>query len=281
MEIIVEYVLLDNLVVDGILLYCTNKILKIPISWWCLCGASIFASLFALFSPMLNFNGFVWVIVKVLVAFIIVLICNINLYKIVLRTVCFVMLTFLFGGMMIALCYFAGTNVIEGATLMYFSKLPIGAILGGGVVFVILMLRIIKNVYMRVRFSQYLTLVSLTINNKTIDMQGYLDTGNNLCTKDHKPIVIIREDELRHWFSCDERMYIMMGKYDIPKIKNPQKVHISSVASKSDIFVFDADNICINNRDYAVAVGVDNSRHFRDFAVLLNNKMGEVLCSNY
>ena len=278
MEIIIEYVLLDNLLIDGILLFCTNKILKIPINLWGLVGASMFGALFALFSPLLNFDGAVLIIIKLLIATIMVLICNLTLYKIVLRIVCFVLLTFLFGGMLIAICYFAGVNVINGATLMYFSTIPIGSVLGCGVIFVVLLIRLIKTLVGHLRFSQYLTNISLTINQKTIQLPAFFDSGNNLCTKDNRPIVIIKEDELKHWFSSEQRLNILMGKYNFAELKNPQKVSISSVGTKAEILVFDADNICVNNRDFDVAVGVDNSHHFKNFAVLLNNKMGEYLC---
>ena len=278
MEIIIEYVLLDNLLIDGILLFCTNKILKIPINWWGIVGASIFGALFALFSPLLNFDGVVLIIIKLLIATTMVLICNLTLYKIVLRIVCFVLFTFLFGGMLIAICYFAGINVINGASLMYFSTVPIGSILGCGIVFVALITKLIKTLFAHLKFSQYLTTITLTINNKTIQLPAFFDSGNNLCTKDNTPIVIIREDELKHWFSSEQRLNILMGRYDLALLKNPQKINISSVGANAEIVVFDADNICVNNRDFDVAVGIDNSRHFKNFAVLLNNKMGEFLC---
>lgn len=278
MEVVIEYVLLDNLLIDAVILYCTNKITKVPTNWWGLFGAALFGALFALFCPLLNFGGLLWIVVKCLVAFIIVLLSNLNLYKIVLRTVCFVLLTFMFGGALIAICYFVGVNVVEGSTLVYFSSVPIGSALGLGCIFVLVLLRLAKSLYTNIRFSQYLINVNLTINNKTIELTGYLDTGNNLCTKENLPIIILKEDSLKHWFSVDERMYILMGKYNLTKLKKPQKIKISGVNAKGDILVFEADNLSINHRDYAVAVGIDNSRHFKDFSVLLNNRIGDILC---
>lgn len=278
MEVVIEYVMLDNFVIDGILLYCTNKLLKVPNNWWGIAGASLFGAVFALISPLLNFSGVVLLIIKMLVAFIIVLISSLTFYKLFLRIVCFVFLTFLFGGMLIAVCYFANVNVIQGANLVYFSKIPLGATVGAGVVFLMVLLKLIKKVYTAVKFSNYLTKVDLTINNKTVNLSAYYDSGNNLCTKDNVPIIILKEDSLRFWFSCDERTNILLGKFKMVKIKNPQRLEVCSVGSKAKILVFDADNLCINNRNYNVAVGIDNSKHFKDFSILLNNKMGEVIC---
>ena len=278
MEVVIEYVLLDNFVIDGLLIYSTNKLLKIPNNWWGIVGASAFGAVFALVSPMLNFSGGVVLVIKLLIAFIMVLISSLSFYKLILRIVCFVFLTFLFGGMLIALCYFAGVNVIQGVNLIYFSKIPLGSVLGVSIAFVFLLLKLIKKLYTQIRFSCYLTKVALTINNKTMLLNAFYDSGNNLFTKDNTPVIILKEDSLKYWFSCDERTNILIGQFKKVNLKNPQRLEVSSVGGSSKILVFDADNMCINNRNYSVAVGIDNSRHFKDFSVLLNNKMGEVLC---
>ena len=85
MEVIVEYVLLDNFLIDGVLLYCTNKITKIPTNWLGLASGALFGALFALFSPMLNFDGLFVVVCKTLAAFIVVLLSNLNLYKVIIK----------------------------------------------------------------------------------------------------------------------------------------------------------------------------------------------------
>ena len=176
------------------------------------------------------------------------------------------------------MCYFAGVNVIQGVNLIYFSKIPLGSVLGVSIAFVFLLLKLIKKLYTQIRFSCYLTKVALTINNKTMLLNAFYDSGNNLFTKDNTPVIILKEDSLKYWFSCDERTNILIGQFKKVNLKNPQRLEVSSVGGSSKILVFDADNMCINNRNYSVAVGIDNSRHFKDFSVLLNNKMGEVLC---
>ena len=57
LEVIIEYVLLDNFVIDCILLYCTNKLLRLPTNKWGIVLASTCGAVFALFSPLLNFDG--------------------------------------------------------------------------------------------------------------------------------------------------------------------------------------------------------------------------------
>lgn len=278
MEIIIEYVLLDNFVIDSILLYCTNKVLRLPSNKCGILLASICGAVFALFSPLLNFDGVCIILIKLIVAFLMILIAGLSFYKLFLRFVCFVALTFLFGGMLIALCYFANVNVVKGASIMYFSHVPLGAILGLGLVFLLFCIQLCKRIWHRIKFTQYLCKVDLTINSKTITLEGYLDSGNNLHTKDNIPIIILKEDDLKFWFSFDDRMNILMGKCQGVKLKNPQKISVASVGKSTNILVFDADNLCVKNRNYCVAVGIDNSRRFKNFSILLNNEMGEVLC---
>ena len=278
MEVIIEYVLLDNFVIDCILLYCTHKLLRLPTNEWGIVLASTCGAVFALFSPLLNFDGVYIVLIKLFVALVMTLVAGLSFYKLFLRFLCFVALTFLFGGMLIALCYFAGVNVVQGASIMYFSEIPLGSVSGLGFVFLLFCVHLCKRIWQRVKFTQFLCKVDLTINSKTITLDGFLDSGNNLRTKDNVPIIILKEEDLKFWFSFSDRMNILMGKCQGVKLKNPQKVNISSVGNSTNILVFEADNLCIQNRNYSVAVGIDNSRHFKNFSILLNNEMGEALC---
>ena len=278
MEVVIEYVLLDNFIIDGLILYLTNKILNIPINFGMLCLGAFLGALFALFSPLLMIGGMLMILLKIMVAFLIVFLANFSFYKIFLRLIIFTGLTFLFGGMLIAVCYFAGVSVLEGVNLVYFSQIPIGALIGIGFIFAVFCVKIAKSLYSTAKYSKFIYRVCLTINNKTEILQGFLDSGNTLKTKDDVPIIVLQENELKHWFNFEERMNLLMGHYAGIKIKNPQKVDVCGIGGKTKMLVFDADNIKIENRNYAVAVGVDNRKHFKNFSVLLNNKMGDVLC---
>lgn len=278
MEVVIEYVLLDNFIIDALILYLTNKILNIPINFGGVVLSAFFGALFALLSPMIMVGGWVMIVLKLVVAFLMVFLATFSFYKLFLRFGVFVGLTFLFAGMLIAVCFFAGVNVLQGTNLIYFSKIPIGALIGLGGVFVVLCVKLAKSLYSTAKHSKFIYKVCLTINNKTEVLQGFLDSGNTLKTKDNLPIIILQENELKHWFNFDERMSLLMGHYGGIKIKNPQKIEVCGIGSKTKILVFDADNLQIENRNYAVAVGVDNRKHFKNFSVLLNNGMGDVLC---
>lgn len=278
MDIYIEYVLLDNFVVDFVLLLCTNKILKLPTNKCSMVLSALLGALFSLLSPMLNVDGIVVIILKLLVAFIMVFVATFSFYKLFLRFLCFVLLTFMFGGLLIAVCYFMGVSVLTGANLMYFCEIPLASVLAFAFIFLFVVVGVIKKLYSSAKYTKFLYKICLTINNKTKELNAFFDSGNTLKTKDNIPVVILKEDDLKYWFSFDERMQIVMGKTSHTKLKNPQKLDISGVGFKNQILVFDADNLRINNRNFCVAVGIDNSRNFKNFSVLLNNKMGETLC---
>ena len=278
MEVVIEYVLLDNFVIDCVLLFCVNKALHLPINKTGICLASFIGAIFALFSPLLNFGGALMIVVKLSVAFIMVFVATFSFYKLFLRFFCFVLFTFMFGGMLIACCYFLDISVVKGVNLVYFSEIPLGSLIGLGVAFLLCCYGMFKKIYLNARYTKFLFKVSLTINNKTKELNAFFDSGNNLRTKEDVPIVILKEEELKFWFSFEERMQIVCGKFNGIHLKNPQKVEIKSVGAKSLIYVFDADNLRIENRDYAVAVGIDNSNKFKDFSVLLNNRIWEAVC---
>ena len=137
MEIIIEYVLLDNFLIDSLLLILTNKILKIPINKAGVILAGIFGAGFAVVSPLIKITGILAVLLKLLIGLIIVWISNLNLNKIFLRFALFTGLTFLFGGLLIALFNFLTINVYDTMYIGYVSSLPLGTIIISILVFII------------------------------------------------------------------------------------------------------------------------------------------------
>ena len=93
MVVYVEIVLLENLLIDGLVLWLVIKSLKLKTNWWGLICASLLGSVFALFSVSIDVSGVLSVLIKLLVAFLMCVLVCFNFKKVFVKTLLFVLST--------------------------------------------------------------------------------------------------------------------------------------------------------------------------------------------
>jgi len=278
MEVIIENVILDNFTIDFMLLFLSNKFTNTPVSKVGIILASLFGTGFSLISPLIALPSVFWIVLKLVIAFVIVLLAQCSFYKIFQRYFWFILLTFAFGGGMIAIFYFFGVDIYIGANITYFSEMPVGFIMACAVGLFILIITQVSRHLSAKRYAQFSVKVELCIRNKRQILRGFIDTGNNLMTKMNTPVVIINENDLGRWFTASERLDILLNNYKNLNLKNVQVLKVYSVGNSSNLFTFEADYLRLNNRIFDVAVGVSTKPKglSKNFEILLNNKLIEV-----
>ncbi|MBR7090969.1 MAG: sigma-E processing peptidase SpoIIGA [Clostridia bacterium] len=278
MLVYVETIILDNFLIDALLLLLTNRFTRCPVSAIGIILAASFGTGFALFSPFLTLTG-VWLwLAKLLVAVIMVLLSLPSLYRLGARLITFLLLTFLFGGALMAIFYFLGTPIASATSFAGASAIPIGGMLAVVLALALLLGSTIRRFYSIRRVQQYLVDVTICIRDNPISMRGFVDTGNGLIDNHGKPVVILNERDLRYWFNPTERVDLLLHRFRNVRIHNPHTIRLNSVSSGQSIVVFDADYILLGNRKLPIAVGVHNHNGSlsRSFDVLLNYKLLEV-----
>lgn len=276
MEIVLEYVLLDNFLIDVLLLVLTNKTIKCPNNKLGLVLAGMFGAGFAVVSPLIRIGGVMAVGLKLLVAFIIVWISNLNFKKYLLRYALFVGYTFLFGGAIIAIFNFLGISVYDSMYIGYVSSLPLGSILVSIMLFFIFMFRLITSLIKAKFYSDLSCTILITINNKTQKIKGFIDTGNTLHTSLGRPVVIVSENILNKWFTVQERMDIMLGNIKNLNLQNFEVLTVSSMGANYKMKVFDC-TANIKDKNYKIALGVSNRRlGLGDCQAILGKEIMEV-----
>jgi len=277
MVVYIEIVLLENLLIDGLLLWLVLQCIRVKTNWWGLVLASVFGSGFALASPSIQLDGVLAIGLKIGVAIIMCIMLCLNFRKLWLKTLLFVLFTFGFGGVLIALFSFMGVSTTTGLVFGYNTDIPLGAILAGIIIFAIIIFRLIKKFYKHKKIVQFYYEIELTINHQQSILRGFLDTGNTLDNAQGKPIVVVGSKQLNQWFDANEQLALLMGKYGLIGLSNFQTLEVQSVAGKEKIFVFDVEKCMFECKPKEVAVGVClNEKFFRKgFDVILNPRLLE------
>lgn len=272
MVVWVEMVIFENLLIDGLLLWLVLKSLRLKTNWVGLLLASFFGAGFALASPLIQVSGALAILIKIGAALAMSIMLCLNFRKLFFKTALFLLYTFAFGGCLIAIFAFMGVSVVDGMALGYLSEIPLGAILAGVVIFAICLSRVLSRIFKLAKVVRFCRPISITVNNRRIDFQGFLDTGNSLTNSGGKPVVLVSSDELKRWFKPSQLLCLLMRKFDALNLKNAEIITVNSLAGSQNMLVFDAEDCSFGQRKVEVAVGVcgKNFRFGDNFNAILS-----------
>ena len=186
MTVYIEYVIIDNLIIDYLILKATFSLMKISYRKRRLFLCAFLGALIALVYPLLEINQIILTLVKILSGLLILLLAND--YKTVksfyISAVIFFSLVFLTGGAVIGIY-----NIFS---------IPLSTEISVALVFLPVYL-IIKSIgefigyfYKRKEIVSFLYKVELKVYGKTLTATGFLDTGNSAFDKG-QPIIFCNQ----------------------------------------------------------------------------------------
>ncbi|HLR34975.1 MAG TPA: sigma-E processing peptidase SpoIIGA [Tissierellales bacterium] len=193
MYIYAEYLLLENLAINYIILYVTRKVTRTNTKSIRLFIGALIGALYTLvlFFPSLKFMT--KFSIKVLISILIIIIAfNPEKIRGLIKLISvFYLISFVFAGASLGIFFIITNeqlNDIRGFAIKDFSL----QILGIGIFFSIaLMKNIFKYYQKKAIVSNYLASVSISLNNKKVDFTALIDTGNSLKEPiSDKPVII-------------------------------------------------------------------------------------------
>ena len=183
MTVYIEYVIIDNFVIDYMLLKATFAITGSNCSktWLFLCA--IIGAGFALLIPLMNFNSILVTLIKIVFGLLLVVIAG--RYKSVkeyyINFLIFILLTFAVGGSVIGIYSMLGID--------YSSEVSIAVMVLPVYVLIKIIVLVIKFIYKRKNVMTGVFETEITVENVTKKCKGFLDTGNGLYDGD-SPVIV-------------------------------------------------------------------------------------------
>ena len=236
MIVYVEYVILDNLVIDYLLLLATFAVLKIQASKGRIFLASILGVVYALIFPILNFSTVVMIIFRVLSGASIVRVsCKYNGFKqFYISFIVFITFTFLGGGSVYAIYNFLGLTVG--------SEFSVAFIIVPTVLTINLAKSVILFLYQRKTIYQNTYNVLIILNGVTVRVNGFLDTGN-LAYDNGEPLVFLSHKVCKRFFNGIKPL--SLRRVSIRTI-NGEKKNLCFTCDKLIVFIGQRENIYNN-----------------------------------
>lgn len=219
MVVYVEYVLIDNFIIDYFLLSGTFRITAVQTSRLKLCLCSLLGAVFALTYPLSANFKVLQTIIKIAFGLLLVLLSGKfatakQYYASVLVFFCF---TFLLGGAIFGLGYITGINFTSEVSVALIFIPAFAVCKGVGVV--------LKFIYKRKDVIKNTLQVALTVGNVTLKAFGFVDTGNLLYDGDN-PVIVCSKGFAKQFFKSGNRL---------PKIKTLQVATVNGICQKPSI----------------------------------------------
>ena len=255
MTIFIEYVLIDNFIINYLLLKITFSALNKDFSKKRLMFSAIFGAVFALILPLFSLNNVLGFLVKVL--FGVVLLSVSNSYKsdkeYIVSLITFIFFTFTFGGLVFAFFYLTGID--------YSTEISIALIFLPIIVFYKCIKSIFSYLITKKKIEVFVYDLEITALEKKIKCKGFLDTGNNVMING-RPAVFIRFKLVEKHFSID---FIKGLKRSNVKTINGEKEKF--YFTLNELKVFSKDNVNIYNN---VTAFIFNDDLIDGYDIILN-----------
>lgn len=282
MSVYIEYVILDNLIINAIIIFLTSKLLKINFNRTNILLASVLGAAFAVVMPFINLNAVLFIIVKFLIGLAMVTLLKkwMHILELVITYVVFLFMTFAMGGVCFGLIYIFRGSTQNALSLIYIADTPIGIILLIVIASGYILLNLFNNFYKRRTITNFLYSVTFYYLKNSIRTNAFLDTGNMLSI-DNKPVVLINYLIFSKLFDRVKVTDILLGNINNLPLKNAKYMYISGVANKKNkMLVFEIDQLLIEDQDetkiitnFMVGLSLNKFNNMVEYNALLNPQL--------
>ena len=195
MTIYVDYLLIDNMSFDCLLLWLSCKTARQKVAWWRLLLAGLLGSACALVSVFCK--GALLIFVKL--AFVVPMCATVvGKRRLLVVTLLFVAYTFLLGGAILGLLSLFQVDYQLEGNLSYYASVPIGVYVAG--VFVVLLFSYWLTRYLTAqkRVLQSVVKATVSLPNQTLTLNAFCDSGN-LLFYNNLPVCFAVGDFTKHF----------------------------------------------------------------------------------
>ncbi|MBR4124426.1 MAG: sigma-E processing peptidase SpoIIGA [Clostridia bacterium] len=246
MTIYVEYIIIDNIVINTLILLLTKTILKHNTSKKRILFGALLGTVVSLFSPLLP--AVICNIIKIPLGLCMILVAfkSKNVKNLMISFAVFTICTFVFGGACFGIMQVLGIEVIINNGISYTYKFPVGAVLLVCFVTYVAIKNIVLYLYQKKKQHEFYYDTTLCENNKKISVTAFLDTGNKLVV-DEKSVSIINYKTFNMLYPKISLADILLKKS--LSLKNEKYIEIQSIdGNKNSILTFEIDGLYIDKR---------------------------------
>lgn len=229
----IEFVIFDNFFITLIIGCATYRFLRLRASWRRLIFAAVLGTVAAVVFPIIAFNMVTSVIFKLALGVVLSAILFVKRYNLILGAAAFLVITFMFGGLL----FFIGLMVhgdIESALTKPISGVPLFVFIAAPAILYLLTKKLFLKHHRTGDLVNNIMNVKIEIEGKSIEVKGFLDTGNRLYdTKTGLPVIILSFKALLPHLK-DEELALFIGGKSEKLFPHAHYIYFSALGNEGD-----------------------------------------------
>lgn len=273
MEVYIEYVIIDNLIIDYLIVFFTGFLLSKKYKPINKLLSILFGVGSAVILPLFSIRFFYLFLIKIITGILMVVFLKkyANFREFLTTCIALFTTTFLMGGLCMGICNLLGFKIDGGQVLINGYDFPISIFIVFASIYFYLFINLIKYLKHKNKLTNYYFDVKVKQNNKIYYLRGFLDTGNKLLDNS-SPVVIITLKQFLKIFKDYPLEKIPLGVAP----NNPHYLETISVGDKNRLLIIDIDEISIKNNEKIgvynnVKLGICKANFSSDFDMLLHS----------
>lgn len=253
MEVYIEYVVIDNLVINTLILLCVKSTLRLKSKWYQILLSACLGTVVACVLPLLNLANIYQILIKILLGLIMVLILAryLKFKEYLFSFLLFIGYTVLLGGACLATLMLFGTSLEALSAGGYDSSLPLGIIFLIVSMYVYIVIIATRYLSRKRNLIPFLREVMLVMGEKTFKFHAFIDSGNKLIdSKTGLPVVIVSLKGLEKYFTKQQIENLILQNGKESGFKGVHTTAFSTLSGDAKkMIVFEADKLVIISKD--------------------------------
>lgn len=251
MEVYIEYVVIDNLIINYLLLWLTNLTLKLKAKKRMCFLSSVLGTIASVLMPLIKLNTLspifqnaILLVFKIFVGLILVLI--IAKYKNFLYYITafflFLTYTFVLGGMCFGIMYLLNLETTFSGLVLFGFEIPVGLFVLLGAMYLKILYFIVKTIRHKNAYHKFYFDVIIKNDNKKIAITGFMDSGNQI-NENCGGVVVINYKTLIKLYPNLNYQSLIMGSLKNTGLKNAEFVNVINSSGNSKMLTFTLDEL--------------------------------------
>lgn len=264
MEVYIEYVILNNLIIDLIILFITAKLLKFEIKKRMIFLSASIGTVFAVLMPLISIKFYLLTLLKIIVGMLMITIIKTysSIKEIIATFLIFITITFMLGGVCYSIISLSGEEASAQNVIIFGYESPVSLYLVIICLFVHLFFKLVSFIQHKTAISNYIYKIRISINNKHFELNAYLDTANELFDENNLPVVVLSQNYYRKMLHQTQ-------------LNNTQQLQVNTVTNVASLIAFEVDSLEIMEKNIkkTPAKFAVSEVSFKDYDCLLNKAL--------
>lgn len=215
MKVYIEYVIVDNMIINSIVGILSLRALKLKVSAPRILLSAALGTVYSIFFPSLKLPYAVNIVLKVLsgMSLCFILLKRFSFKRFITLFLCFLFITFLLGGAIFAILFFLGANFYDITSFAHDYKFPVSLVILAAFIIGVILRRLFVTAHRSNDAERYIRRAQISYGGRQITVDAFIDSGNSLYDIDSGlPVIVVNANSFINLLDEEQARQFLLGR---------------------------------------------------------------------